>query len=474
MFRALPAAEYGATDDASLKALGGLARAMLGRRTSPPVDGPNAEESGIPAAYTYFGQFIDHDLTFDPASSLQRQNDPQALTDFRTPRFDLDSVYGRGPDDQPYLYEDGRIFLLGRPLQGAAANKAARDLPRSAPAAGFRRRAIIGDPRNDENVIVSQLHGLVLRFHNRLAQDNPTWTFERVQREVRNHYQWVVLYDFLPRIVSGQVLDRVLPNRSDAVDVTRTESLRVNLELYSWQVEPFMPLEFSAAAFRFGHSMVRPAYRLNERVGPIPVLAEDPSRTLVGFREFLPDWAIDWRLFIDLEPRSADGPARLQRAHQIDPLLSNALGNLPLSVAPAPPNALAERNLIRGWRLNLPSGQSVARAMGVDPREESELAIGGTPISALDPVFEGNCPLWVYVLAETSREIIDVPTTDGEPLKCPTLKLGDVGGRIVTETIAGLLCGDSQSFLSQQPLWKPSLASKGSFGLRELIGYVLS
>src|SRR5690348_3514730 len=131
----------------------------------PAKDGPDAEESGIPAAYTYLGQFIDHDLTFDPASSLQRQNDQDALVDFRTPRFDLDSVYGRGPDDQPYLYADGRRFLLGDRLTGEALGTAldAHDLPRNAAKAAdpqAQARAIIGDPRNDENVIVSQLQGL--------------------------------------------------------------------------------------------------------------------------------------------------------------------------------------------------------------------------------------------------------------------------------------------------------------------------
>src|SRR5215470_5485378 len=132
MFRALPPADFGVDDAASLAALAVLA----GKMTSPadpadPKDGPDPEESGIPAAYTYLGQFIDHDLTFDPASSLQKQNDPDALVDFRTPRFDLDNVYGRGPDDQPYLYEDALSFILGSPLTGAAANPQARDLPRS-------------------------------------------------------------------------------------------------------------------------------------------------------------------------------------------------------------------------------------------------------------------------------------------------------------------------------------------------------
>jgi hypothetical protein len=166
IFRALPPADFGADDDASLAALKVLAAKMTSvPDPADPKDGPDNEESGIPSAYTYLGQFIDHDLTFDPASSLQKQNDPDALVDFRTPRFDLDNVYGRGPDDQPYLYEDGRLFILGRALSGAAANPKAHDLPRSqVNNPNDPRRAIIGDPRNDENVIVSQLQGYFTGF----------------------------------------------------------------------------------------------------------------------------------------------------------------------------------------------------------------------------------------------------------------------------------------------------------------------
>src|SRR5258708_36291597 len=164
MFRSLPGAKFGANDAENVANLTKLGLAMSAG-FDPPKDGKDEEESGIPALYTYFGQFIDHDLTFDPASSLQKQDDPDALTDFRTPAFDLDSVYGRGPDDQPYLYDGARTFLLGRALTGAAANPGARDLPRNGVADPLQRRAIIGDPRNDENVIVSQLQGLFLRFH---------------------------------------------------------------------------------------------------------------------------------------------------------------------------------------------------------------------------------------------------------------------------------------------------------------------
>src|SRR5438552_11972893 len=175
MFRSLPHAKFGATDKENVDNLAALGSAMSAP-FDPPKDGKDDEESGIPALYTYLGQFIDHDITFDPASSLQKQNDPNALVDFRTPAFDLDNVYGRGPDDQPYMY-NGQAFLLGDPLNGGDPNAA--DLPRNN---ANPRRALIGDPRNDENAIVSQLQGLLLRFHNRTLQDNPGLAFENVRK----------------------------------------------------------------------------------------------------------------------------------------------------------------------------------------------------------------------------------------------------------------------------------------------------
>src|SRR5262245_54813410 len=177
MFRGLP---WPAFDEQDLKDLGSR---MTSQAPAVDENRDDPDESGIPAGYTYLGQFIAHDLTFDPTSSLQRDNDPDALIDFRTPRFDLDSVYGRGPVDQPYLYEhDDLRLLLGETLKNAPA----QDVPRTR-----LGRAIIGDPRNDENVIIAQLHSIFLRFHNRMVALNPGETFEQIQRRVRWHYQWV-------------------------------------------------------------------------------------------------------------------------------------------------------------------------------------------------------------------------------------------------------------------------------------------
>ena len=478
MFRTLPPADFGATDADSLAALAVLADKMTAT-PDPAKDGPDAEESGIPAAYTYFGQFIDHDLTFDPASSLQRQNDPDALVDYRTPRFDLDNVYGRGPDDQPYLYENGRTFLLGRSLTGAAANPGARDLPRSGVADPLMRRAIIGDPRNDENVIVSQLQGLLHRFHNKVANTHPDWPFAVVQREVRFHYQWAVLNDFLPTIIDHHVLTNVLPHL--AHHDSNIVAHRPNLEFFHWKNDPYMPLEFSAAAYRFGHSMVRPGYRLSETIGPLLIFATDPNQALTGFREFPGNWALDWNLFMTLAPRDPANATRTQLAYRIDTSLVNPLGHLPPSIA-VNPNVLAQRNLERGWRMRLPTGQDIARAMGLVPLADNKIVIGkftGDPADIIGPIdsihaaFKNNCPLWTYVLAETTESDVKVETTAGAK-KIKTRKLGPVGGRIVAETIAGLMLGDSSSYLSQNPLWKPTMAVSGVFGLRELIAAALS
>src|SRR6266571_3255821 len=309
MFRSLRSARFGATDsenENNLKLLG----AAMSASFDPVKDGKDDEESGIPALYTYLGQFIDHDMTFDPASSLQQQNDPDALIDFRTPALDLDNVYGRGPDDQPYLYDGGNAFLEGDPISGGNAN--ARDLPRNT---ANPRRALIGDPRNDENTIVSQFQGLLLRFHNRTLAENPHLTLSDLQRLVRFHYQYVVLNDFLPRIVHSSVLSELKSGpRYDAG----------KLRFFHWKHNPFLPVEFSAAAYRLGHSMVRPGYRLNDAI-LLPIFPVPPQfpEGLTGFRAMNPAWGIDWGRFINIDVRSYDGPPtvqqkRLQFAYRLD------------------------------------------------------------------------------------------------------------------------------------------------------------
>lgn len=477
MFRNVSPASFGATEADNIANLSALADAMTASLEGPK-DGPDAEESGIPALYTYFGQFIDHDITFDPVSVLTKAQDPDGLIDFRTPALDLDNVYGRGPSDQPYMYDGNLKFLLGEPLKGAGVPDAF-DLPR------FAGRALIGDPRNDENSIVSQLQGLFLRFHNRMVDDNPGLSFEALQQRVRFHYQYVVLNDFLPRIVSSAVLSDLR---------TGGHYDQSKLKYFHWKTWPFMPVEFSVACYRLGHSMIRPGYRLNDDKDMLLSIFPDQGfkNALTGFQTMAPGRAIDWGRFIDLDVRAYgkedddELPAnkkRLQFAYRIDTSLVNPLSVLPPAVASDPPS-LVLRNLERGWRLGLPSGQAVAKAMRMTPLEDEQILIGKAvdkPDPGEEPVpinkiangaFAKNCPLWTYVLAEAAhhKTAVTIPVT-GAPGPINTPQLGPVGGRIVAEVILGLVFGDRFSMLSLDPHWAP--VTGPDFKLKDLVAYAL-
>jgi Animal haem peroxidase len=479
------------------------------------------ENSGIDAGYTYLGQFIDHDITFDPASSLQKRNDVDALVDFRTPRLDLDNLYGGGPDDQPYMYEsNGRKFQLGRPLfEGINGRIIGHDLPRHSWSENGREfhRALIGDKRNDENVIVSQLHSVFLQFHNRLADDNPKLEFAEIQRLVRWHYQYVVLHDFLYKIARADVIESVLPHLKGNLSIHEHPP---RLLFYKPKNDAFMPIEFSAAAYRFGHSMVRPIYRLNTKLkgGNNPDTTKPPEiergidgrqfifaglkeRGLNGFDAFPQEWGIDWNLFFDLtgDKESRVTQNRTQPAYKIDTSLVNPLAFLPEfsevnAEQPQPPLTsvgqlqppprgkevpnLALRNLLRGMSMGLPSGQDISRAMGREPLLGDQLRVGKATtqeefdelpiLRDIHPAFEGKAPLWYYILAESQYEW----RVHGGRSNTP-VKLGAVGSRIVVETLVGLLLNDGHSMLRQAPAWKPEIGKKMGFDVSDLIKYSL-
>jgi hypothetical protein len=494
MFRSLPSATYGKTDAESRLALMTLGDAMTSEFDAPK-DGFDGEESGIPALYTYFGQFIDHDITFDPMTTLIKHNDPDAVTDFRTPALDLDNVYGRGPSDQPYMYDNsGMKFLLGDKLDDGAP-----DLPRNnaTPA-----RALIGDPRNDENSIVSQLQSLMLRFHNRVADENPKLDFPSLQKIVRWHYQWAIVNDFLPRIISKGVLDQLKTNgRYD----------KKKLKHYHWRNDPFMPVEFSVAAYRLGHSMVRPGYRLNDDdntllpIFPIPSTVKGApaggiSSGLTGFQAMAKNRGIDWGRFIDIgaprpyggdpeevSPATPEMKKRLQFAYRIDTSVVTPLSVLPSNVVSDAPPSLAQRNLLRGFELGLPNGQHVAKAIGVTPLTDDQIIIGKAvdtpgegdvlgPISKLPQLsaFWGNCPLWTYILAEAAATstTVEIPVTSATKITTP--QLGPVGGLIVAEVFLGMLFGDNDSFLTADPEWIPTVGNaKEKFALRDIVAFAL-
>jgi hypothetical protein len=438
-------------------------------------------ELRLPAGYTYFGQFVDHDITFDPVSSLTRQNDPNALTDFRTPRFDLDSLYGRGPADQPYLYQpDGLHFALGMAVDADDSPVRGPDLPRASAEGG--QRALIGDPRNDENLIVSQLQVAFLKFHNavtdRVIADNPGLsnndTFKLAQLTVRWHYQWVVVHDFLRRLVGDEVVADILPTTDYPAPPETGHQLKARLRFYHFEDKPYMPVEFSVAAYRFGHSMARPSSLINDGIPVrIPLFTRDgatDTNNLNGFRPLPDSWGIQWKFLL---PATKDvaGPndAHLpQPSYKIDHELGHPLGALPASTAKpevlvagidaAVAQVLAVRNLLRGRALGIPAGQDIAHAMGIAPIADADL-FAGIDLSAETLVdLAGHAPLWFYVLREAD-------------LKCEGACLGPVGGRIIAEVLIGLLAGDPLSYLGVHPTWKPTLPGRtaGTFTVTDII-----
>jgi len=394
----------------------------------PPSDDP-ARTSGstIPAAYTYFGQFIDHDITFDPASQLMRRVDPRGIRNFRTPRLDLDSVYGRGPDDQPYLYDrDATRMLIGQ-----AAELLFRDLPRNS-----LGRALIGDPRNDENAMVSQLHLAFLLAHNTLVgraevlgMETP---FEAARDTLRCLYQYVAWHDYLGQVTNRDVHRQAL-QQTEAAGGGRRWVLGLE-RLYSWERQPFLPVEFSAAAYRFGHSMVRNEYRTNEIQGLnrfVPLFGRGGRGDLRGRTWLRQDNVIQWAWFLKMGlPRSRHQFP--QKARKIDTKLAPALAHVP--VADRRSNVLAYRNLRRGVDFCLPPGSAVAercQALGITPIEFER--VPGEPDA-----------LWYYILREA-----EAGPDAGE-------RLGPVGSAIVCAVFASLLASDPDSYLNRDRFWSPN------------------
>jgi hypothetical protein len=413
-----------------------------------PAAEQNVDNPATPAGFTFLGQFIDHDITFDPTSHLEQQNDPEAIANFRTPVLELDSVYGAGPAAQPQLY-DNRPDKLGKLLIDDAAPN---DLPRNS-----QNTAIIGDPRNDENVIVSQLHVAFIKFHNavvdRLESEGVSARdrFERAQQLVRWHYQWIVVHEFLPHIVGQDVVDAVLaaPHEHSKKDKHRNGA-RGERKFFKWRNEPFIPVEFAVAAYRFGHSQVRPFYRLNAGfAAPLFDVNElgkpDPNDLSGGHRAARR--FVEWRRFF----ANLGAPADLQQSKRIDTVLSKPLFELPFIPADQR-RSLAQRNLLRGHSFSLPSGQAVVCALEVDPLCPEDLE------DVADLGFDEETPLWFYILREADKR------ADGQTL-------GPAGGRIVAEVLIGLLEGDRFSFLRANPRWTPTFGVGGKFGIADLLKF---
>lgn len=497
-----------------VKALNQLGDAMA--EDPAPADDQlqSTGNSIIPPVYTYWGQFVDHDLTAntdrssvvgDVVEKQLRPLDPDVvirdLKNLRNPRLNLDSVYADGPmltSTRPAAagFYTGVRFILGQNAVRSDSNPGIpvdpnvppvndlhRDLPRIGPllddeiitrdeippairgSQNERSRAFIGDARNDENLIVSQLHLAFLRFHNNVVdwvrvQEERTvedaQLFERARDLVRWHYQWLTIHDFLKTITLDGIVDKIL------FDGPKLYAKR--------EGQLYMPLEHSVAAFRFGHSMVRGVYDFNRNFGRDfenpeltgRVLPNSPFSLLFQFTgngspnpfleqaEVLPSsWIIEWNRFVDRGSAFPDHFARKLDTLLAPPLLAmDNEGNdpsLPEHIRQLLKH-LARRNLLRGYLLSIPTGQAIAEEIGARPLTADELRPSNRPALA-EALEQGGflerTPLWYYVLREAE-------------VRANGNSLGEVGSRIICDTIIGLVVNDPRSYLNQPGGWDPS------------------
>jgi hypothetical protein len=425
-------------------------------------------DTPIPAGFTYVGQFVDHDITLDVSSTLDASTDANTVRNMRSPALDLDSVYGDGPALDPFLYNfpssgpataikfqlgsnsgfgpGGPAGPVGNPL--GMKEQVDFDVPRihnpTNPAASTFT-AVIGDPRNDENLIVSQLHHAMLRLHNKVVDMLVTTGFTgdifiEARKIVTHHYQWAVVNDFLTRVCGAPAVGAAMAGVSAPIG------------------SPFrMPVEFSVAAYRFGHSMIRDNYWVNFNF---------PAATLGQVFEFIrnprlpvfSNWVVDFNAFFDT---GIPVPVH-NKARKIDSVLANGLESLPGFTGMM--QVLAQRNLRRGLALGLPSGQGVAKFFGIAPMTEAQIQ-AGLPASELAILNSSaklllkKTPLWYYVL----REAAVLQSGD---------QLGPVGARIVAETFVRMLKRDATSFVHVSG-FTPILpsAAPGTFTFADLVTF---
>lgn len=485
--------------------IGETARIALG--TAMTTATGQADDPAVPAGYTYLAQFVDHDLTMDATKiGFGDRITVEQLVQGRSPALDLDSLYGFGPEVSPEFYSDGLRLKVGTtaaagPDAQSQQEHVGADLPRvggNAPRKRDQRQALIPDVRNDENLAVAQTHAMFIRFHNRvvdrLAATTPSVDlFRRARETVTLHYQWMLRHDLLPRLVDPAVVADVFAGGRRFFEVPPAYgSGYATANSYMCAKDgdaPTMPVEFSVAAYRLGHSMIRDVYQWNKvfrRGGPLggtegtlPLLFtfSGTSGTLSpdgdpgdpdsgGFLRLPSNWIADFRRLFDfseathlsaaeraaLTVPAADG----NLIRRIDTLLVDPLKDLPpgsfggrdQSPAPAGPELnLAVRNLTRAEMVELASGTQMAQVMGITPLTSAEIltGAGGVDLSTLDQTTRDaivdHPPLWFYVLREAEL--------NGG-------RLAGVGARIVAEVFHRAIEGSRTSILADRT-WRPDL-----------------
>lgn len=447
----------------------GLAQAMTAE------GGGDSAGPAIPAGFTYLGQFIDHDLTMDKTAAALGENVTiNQLLQGRSPALDLDCMYGRGPDDadDARFYSDGIRIKMGTTAAapfppgdgGTNVPRDGFDLPRVGQGSTklTRRAALIPDHRNDENLVVAQTHLAMIRFHNRVVNHIAPTTpsadlFKRARELVVKHYQWMIKTDFLPRIVDPAIVQDVFTNGRKFFEKDATP-----------EHMPTMPIEFSVAAYRLGHSMIRGAYQWNrvfKSGGPGPVASLELLFTFSGtsgilspdgnlsdresgsFERLPTNWIADFRRLYNFNevgradltpPEGAPNVTKKIDTQLVDPLKTLPFGSIGGSAAtPAIELNLAFRNLQRANMVELASGQQMAALLEVAPLTSAQLS-KGLPVALKDAAT--NTPLWYYILREAELN-------NG--------RLTGVGGRIAAETFHRAMEGSEHSIV-RDPAFRPT------------------
>ncbi|HKP71462.1 MAG TPA: heme peroxidase family protein [Pyrinomonadaceae bacterium] len=439
----------------------------------------------LPAGYVYLGQFIDHDLSFNAkTNNLPTEfGEPEDELSLRSPALDLDSLYGfdpaalkQSPLGQRIYADDGIRLRVGDTRgdkDGGVGQVFPNDLPRNGDPAKQEAAAIV-DPRNDENLAVAQTHLSFVKFHNAVVERlsgklSGVALFEAAREQVVRHYQWIILRDYLPRVIEPAVLKDVIEHGCQHL-------------VFAADEQPFVPFEFAMAAFRFGHSLVKPTYQWNKVFQSKPhglsAAALIDLFTFTGFGQqalfnrvrLLSTWIIDWTRFYDFAgfPGVENNP-RSNQARKITPSLVAALTKLPpfSKDEEETMGSLPMRNLLRGRTLGVPSGHSVAARLGVPELTADEVKEQADPArrEILERHgFDRETPLWYYILKEAEKR------HEGE-------RLGPVGSRIMAETFVALIKRSEFSILPREatgePVWQPDLGIRpGEFSMPDLLYFV--
>ena len=477
-----------------------------------PTAKDGCENPVIPAVFTFVGQFIDHDLTFngldlfiDEAEIMKTT--PTANIDFATPLIDLDSVYGprfhadgktldptMSQTDTRQVYNGDMTFRYRPVLTGAGAHVPwGYDLYRAADGSAF-----IFDPRNDENQLILHIHLLVMRLHNKILKAiyaahpgiSVAAAFQQARQEVVATWQSVLLHDYLPRVIQAETLDFVLTEvrKPGHGALLHRPSPQPPINGVPQPDLVNMPHEF-AIGFRFGHSQLRSAYVVNGGA-PIKLFVRNPQELdLRGSRILPPAHVVDWNVFYPA------GPVQQHLSLRIDSKVTHVVFDLPESAIPDNikyVGNLPQRNLIRSRQINLACGEDLAYLYDITPLTPDEV----DPCKASHVFFEQDSPtpagptfktpLWYYLLREA--ELLGVkPTADPAALnacasfkeypaptdQCPEAggyQLGPLGSRLVAEVIIGGI------FYGQQFPWhdtfKSSITNTSKVCLRDIIDFV--